>query len=68
MSATTTPASRFGWEGQTLEYAVKVEGATELRVPEKAEEGIRVRILDTRQVGDSVEARVSVEVTGPVFY
>ena len=68
MSATTMPASRFGWEGQTLEYVVKVEGANELRVPEKAEKGIRVRILDTRQVGDGVEARVAVDVTGPVFY
>jgi hypothetical protein len=68
MKVTTVPASRFGWEGQTLEYVVKADGASELRVPEKKEEGLDVHILDTRQVDGGVEARVSVEVTGPVLY
>jgi hypothetical protein len=68
MKATTVPASRFGWEGQTLEYVVKADGATTLAVPAKREDGLTVRILDTRQVGDGVEARVAVDVTGPVFY
>jgi len=68
MKTTTMPASRFGWEGQTLEYVVRADGASELSVPSKTEEGMQVRILDTRQVGDGVEARVAVDVTAPVFY
>jgi len=68
MESTTMPASRFGWEGQTLEYVVKADGADEISVPAKTEEGLQVRILDTRQVGDGVEARVAVNVTGPLFY
>jgi hypothetical protein len=68
MKITTAPASRFGWQGQTLDYVVKAEGASAITAPAKAEEGLRVRVLDTRQVDGGVEARVSVEVTGPVFY
>ena len=68
MKVTTMPASRFGWQGQTLEYVVKADGASGLAVPEKSEDGLQVRIIDTRQVGDGVEARVAVDVTGPVFY
>jgi hypothetical protein len=68
MKITTTPAARFGWQGQTLEYVVKAEGASEISAPAKSEQGLQVRVLDTRHVGDAVEARVSVEVSGPVFY
>jgi hypothetical protein len=68
MNVTTSPASRFGWEGQTLEYVVKADGASEVSVPEKGTDGLRVRILDTRQVGDGIEARVAVDVAGPTFY
>jgi hypothetical protein len=68
MNVTTVPASRFGWQGQTVEYVVKADGASKVSVPEKGTDGLRVRILDTRQVGNGVEARVAVDVTGPVFY
>jgi hypothetical protein len=68
MKITTEPASRFGWQGQTLEYVVKANGAREVSAPEKCADGLRVRVLDTRQVGDGVEARVAVDVVGPVFY
>ena len=68
MKTTTTPASRFGWEGQTLEYVVKADGANELRVAEKSVDGLKVRILDTKPVADGIEARVAVDVAGPVFY
>lgn len=68
MEGTTRPASRFGWEGQTLEYVVTVDGATEVLVPKKSEDGMDVRITEMRQVGDGVEAKVVVDVTGPVFY
>ena len=68
MSVTTVPASRFGWEGQTLEYVVKVDGASEVSAPKENEEGLKVRVLDTRQVDGGVEARVAVDVTAPVFY
>lgn len=66
MNSTTMPAGRFGWEGQTLHYVVKAEGATELQVPDKTD-GVEVRITGTRQVGDGIEAQVDVEVTSPVF-
>lgn len=68
MNATTVPASRFGWEGQTLEYVVKVDGASQVSAPEKGVEGLRVRIVDTKQVAGGVEARVAVDAAGPVFY
>ena len=68
MTTTTMPQSRFGWDGQTLEYVVKATGATELRVPEKTEDGLNVRVLEQHKVGDGVEARVAVDVASPVFY
>lgn len=68
MSGTTTPSSRFGWEGQTLEYTVRAAGANDLTVGGGCPDGVKVRILDTRPVGDGVEARVAVDVAKPVFY
>lgn len=68
MEITTSPASRFGWEGQTLEYTVRAEGAREVTVPENLEKGLEVRVLETRAVGDGVEARVAVNVADPVLY
>ncbi len=68
MKTTTRPASRFGWEGTTLNYAVKANGATELVVPKECEDGLKVRITDMRRVGDGVEADVAVDVAGPLFY
>lgn len=68
MKTTTSPAARFGWQGQTVEYVVKAEGASELSVPEKTEEGLDVRVLETRKLADGVEARVAVDVAGPVLY
>jgi hypothetical protein len=68
MKVSTAPASRFGWEGQTLEYVVKVDGASVVSAPEKSTDGLRVRIADTRQVGNGVEARVAVDVAGPVVF
>lgn len=68
MNVITTPAARFGWEGQTVEYVVKAEGATQITAPKKTVDGLRVRVLDSRPVGNGVEARVAVEVASPVFY
>lgn len=68
MKTTTSPGSRFGWEGQTVEYTVRAAGATELAVADGCPDGVKVRILDTRPVGDGVEARVAVDVAKPVFY
>lgn len=68
MNVTTYPASRFGWEGQTLEYTVKAQGAESVSAPATSTEGLRVRIIDTKKVADGVEARVAVDVTGPVFF
>lgn len=68
MDITTSPASRFGWEGQTVEYLIKADGVTEFVAPKECPDGLTVRILDTRQVGDGVEARVAVDVAGPVMY
>jgi hypothetical protein len=68
MKVTTTPAGHFGWEGQTLEYTVKVDGATTVSAPATATEGLKVRVLETRPAGNGVEARVAVDVVSPVFY
>jgi len=68
MSTTTMPASHFGWEGQTLEYTVKADGASEIAIPGTLPDGVRVRILDTHQTGNGLEARVVVDVTKPIFY
>ena len=68
MKATTQPATRFGWEGQTLQYVITVDGATEVLVPEKTEDGMDVRITEMRQTKGGVEANVAVDVTGPVFH
>jgi hypothetical protein len=68
MTATTVPASRFGWQGQTVEYVVKAQHASELATPRECADGLRVRVLNTRQVGDGIEAKVAVDVAGPVLY
>jgi len=68
MTSTTMPASRFGWQGQTVEYVVKAQGASEIAAPAENVDGLKVRILGTRQVGDGIEARVAVDVAGPVLY
>lgn len=64
---TTSPASRFGWEGTTLHYTVKAEEATEIKAPE-AVKGMDVRIGDMRPVAGGVEAEVTVQITEPTFY
>ena len=68
MKVQTVPAGRFGWEGQTLEYVVKAKGASELRAPAQCEDGLKVRVIDTKQLADGIEARVAVDVAGPVLY
>lgn len=68
MATTTTPASRFGWPGQTVEYMVRADGASEILAPTTTEDGLKVRILDTRRAGSGIEARVAVDVESPVLY
>ena len=68
MSTTTQPTSRFGWQGQTLEYVVKVDEAAELVPADAGTDGIAVRVKDVTKIGDGLEARVAVDVVGPVFY
>lgn len=68
MNTTTTPAARFGWPGQTLEYTVRVDDADQLVAPQTLDEGVSVRVLETRPVGDGVEARVAVVVSEGALY
>lgn len=68
MTSTTMPAARFGWQGQTVEYVVTARGASTIEAPAQDVEGLKVRILDTRKVGDDLEAKVAVDVAGPVLY
>ncbi len=35
---------------------------------EESVDGLKVRVLSTRQVEDGIEAKVAVDVAGPVFY
>ncbi len=68
MEATISPKGRFAWEGQTVEYVVKAKGVSELSEPKDACEGLEVRVIDTKQVADGVEARVAVQVAKPTFF
>lgn len=68
MKVTTIPASRFGWPGQTLEYTIRAEGASELSVPEACDKGISAKVLETKSGADGIEARVAVDITPGVLY
>jgi len=67
MKSTTMPAGRFGWEGQTLHYVIKADGAAELKLPE-AKKGVEITVSDVRDTGQGIEASVDVAVTSPEFY
>jgi hypothetical protein len=67
MKVTTSPASRFVSEGQTVEYTVKADGATELAIGKQTLPGIQARLTDVHTTGDGVEARVLVEMKDPKF-
>lgn len=68
MKVTTTPVCKVGWPGATLQYVVKAEGANELRLPADSWPGAKVRLLDTRPVGDGIEARLEVKVIDATPY
>jgi len=68
MEITTTPVCKVGWEGQTLTYAVKATGATEILVPENDTKGIAIRVLDTQQVPGGVEAQLEVKVLDSTLF
>lgn len=68
MHTTTVPASRFGWEGQTVEYVVKADGAKALTAPQNCPDGVQVRVLNQRPVEGGLEARVAVEVGKGALY
>jgi hypothetical protein len=67
MKVTTSPNSRFGWEGTNLDFTVKADGATELRLPKQSVSGVEARLTDIRRTADGVEARVHVEVAKGSF-
>jgi hypothetical protein len=62
MEITTVPSCRVGWQGQTLRYVVRAEGASEVLVPENEVNGVQVRVASTRQTGSGVEAQLEVKV------
>lgn len=68
MKVTTTPASRFGWPGQTLEYTIRAEGASQLSMPQECDKGISARVLETKSGADGLEARIAVDVTEGALY
>ncbi len=68
MQIRTEPSCRVGWQGSTLDYVVKAEGATEIVVPENDMKGVRIQVMDMRQVGTGVEARLQVEVVDSALY
>ena len=68
MKITTTPASRFGWQGQTLHYTVTAQGATSVSVPASIDAGTHVRITDQRAIAGGVQAGVDVTVRSTEFY
>lgn len=68
MKVTTEPSCRVGWQGSTLRYVVKAEGATEVSVPDVEADKMQVRIVDQRTVSDGVEARLEVTVLDSTPY
>ena len=68
MEITTSPSCRVGWEGTTLHYVVKAQGATEVLVPQDEVDGMQVRIASTRQTADGVEAQLEVQVLDSKAY
>lgn len=69
MKITTKPAFRFGWQGATLDYVVKADGVTELRVPEQNlpacggdKVPLRAQITDVQRTDTGVQAHVKVDV------
>ncbi len=68
MEITTTPICRVGWQGETLHYVVKAEGATELVIGEHDMEGVDARITGARQVEGGVEADLAVEIIDSELY
>lgn len=68
MQVTTVPASRFGWQGQTVEYVVTADGANEIAAPSECPDGVRVRVLDTQPTDTGVKARVAVDVSEGALY
>jgi hypothetical protein len=68
MEITTMPTCRVGWQGSTLNYVVKAKGASEVLVPENGMDGVEIRVVDTRQTADGVEARLAVKVVNSELY
>lgn len=74
MEIKTSPAFRIGWQGSTLDYIVKAEGATELRLPEQdlqacgsAKVPLHARLMDVARTDQGVQARVRVDVRDSAF-
>ena len=68
MQITTEPSCRVGWQGSTLDYVVKAEGASEIAVPENNMQGVRVRVTESRQTDTGVEALLTVKVLDSELY
>lgn len=63
MQITTTPCCKVGWQGKTLHYVVKAEGASEIYVPaDGCKDGLEMEITGTRQTANGVEADLEVRV------
>jgi len=68
MQITTSPTCRVGWQGSTLRYTVKAQGATEVLVPERETGGLQFLITDSRPVPGGVEATMLVRVMGSQLF
>lgn len=68
MEITTSPVCRFGWQGETLRYVVKAKDGAEVLVQEECAEGLRARVVDTRQVAGGIEADLEVQVLNSAAY
>ncbi len=67
MKVTTSPGFRFGWQGTSVDYVVKVDGATELSVPKQSLAGVDARLMDVRKTADGVEGRIHVDMRESSF-
>lgn len=68
MEITASPGTRFGMQGETLEFVVSAKGAAEISAPKESPDGLQVRVGDVRQVADGVEADVTVHAADGTLF
>lgn len=67
MQIQASPGFRFGWQGTTVDYVVRVHGASELALPKQDLEGAQAQLTDVHRTADGVEGRIQVAMHDASF-